>query len=261
MSLIQRLFNSLSPVLESRVLDIPLRHFFLPTAETRMPQSRHFALLNATRLCLFRMGKAGRRKRSALEYELFDGAGCSRSSGLQLELAPNNESGYAGVSGPTTSSRWQAFVRVEREGHKVRRNVGSFDTAQEAAVQRALALLGSVEVLSPSSRGPRSTGMLPVTTHCCLTFCLVLSRVLPCLTGAKSEVSSAALGELSINLFGNVMPLSAPARAAVASDEAACSDRQCCGCGRPRTAARCLCELHRAHEGLGHGGLQHVVPC
>ena len=162
MSLIQRLFNSLSPVLETRVLDIPLRHFFLPTAETRMPQSRHFALLNATRLCLFRMGKAGRRKRSALEYELFDSADCS--SGLQLELAPNNESGYAGVSGPTTSGRWQAFVRVEREGHKVRRNVGSFDTAQEAAVQRALALLGSVEVLSPSSRGPRSTGMLPVLT-------------------------------------------------------------------------------------------------
>ena len=150
---------------------------------------------------------------------------------------------------------------MEREGHKVRRNVGSFDTAQEAAVQRALALLGSVEVLSPSSRGPRSTGMLPVLTVASLSasyshvYCLGL-------TGAKSEVSSAALGELSINLFGNVMPLSAPARAAVASDEAACSDRQCCGCGRPRTAAqRCLCELHRAHEGLGHGGLQHVVPC
>ena len=58
------------------------------------------------------MGKAGRRKRDALEYEAFDGAGCS--SGLQLELAPNNESGYAGVSGPTTSGKWQAFVRVER---------------------------------------------------------------------------------------------------------------------------------------------------
>jgi hypothetical protein len=127
-----------------------------------MPQSRPFALLNATRPCLFRMGKAGRRKRSALEYEAFDGAGCS--SGLQLELAPNSESGYAGVSGPTTSGRWQAFVRVEREGHKVRRNVGSFDSAQEAAVQRALALLGSVELLSPSTRGPRRTGALPVPT-------------------------------------------------------------------------------------------------
>ena len=104
------------------------------------------------------MGKAGRRKRSALEYEVFDGAGCS--SGLQLELAQNNESGYAGVSVPTTSGKWQAFVRVEREGKKVRRNVGSFDNAQMAAVQRALALLGSVELLSPSTRGPRSTGAL-----------------------------------------------------------------------------------------------------
>ena len=108
------------------------------------------------------MGKAGRRKRSALEYEVFDGAGCS--SGLQLELAQNNESGYAGVSGPTTSGKWQAFVRVEREGKKVRRNVGSFDNAQMAAVQRALALLGSVELLSPSTRGPRRTGALPVPT-------------------------------------------------------------------------------------------------
>jgi hypothetical protein len=108
------------------------------------------------------MGKAGRRKRDALEYEAFDGAGCS--SGLQLELARNNESGYAGVSGPTTSGKWQAFVRVEREGKKVRRNVGSFDSATEAAVQRALALLGSVEVLSPSTRGPRSTGSLLAPT-------------------------------------------------------------------------------------------------
>ena len=37
------------------------------------------------------MGKAGRRKRDDLAYESFDGAGCS--SGLQFELAPNNESG------------------------------------------------------------------------------------------------------------------------------------------------------------------------
>ena len=41
------------------------------------------------------MGKAGRRKRSALEFEAFAGAGCS--SGLQLELAPGSDSGYAGV--------------------------------------------------------------------------------------------------------------------------------------------------------------------
>ena len=83
------------------------------------------------------MGKAGRRKRDDLAYESFDGAGCS--TGLQFELAPTNESGFAGVF-PTTSGRWQATVRVEREGKKVRRNVGSFDTKEEAALQRALAL-------------------------------------------------------------------------------------------------------------------------
>jgi hypothetical protein len=89
------------------------------------------------------MGRAGRRKRDDLAYETFDGAGCS--SGIQLELAPGRESGYAGVC-PTTSGRWQATLRVEREGKKVRRNVGSFDLAQEAAVQRALAMAGFLDV-------------------------------------------------------------------------------------------------------------------
>ena len=77
------------------------------------------------------MGKAGRRKRDDLAYQTFDGAGCL--SGLQFELAPSNESGYAGVF-PTTSGRWQATIRVERDGKKVRRNVGSFDTKEEAAL-------------------------------------------------------------------------------------------------------------------------------
>ena len=45
------------------------------------------------------MGRAGRRKRDDLAYETFEGAGCS--SGLQLELASGNDSGYAGVF-PTT---------------------------------------------------------------------------------------------------------------------------------------------------------------
>ena len=99
------------------------------------------------------MGRAGRRKRDDLAYETFEGAGCS--SGLQLELASGNDSGYAGVF-PTTSGRWQATVRVEREGKKVRRNVGSFNLAQEAAVQRALALQGYTDVLSPAPRAGRS---------------------------------------------------------------------------------------------------------
>jgi hypothetical protein len=77
------------------------------------------------------MGKAGRRKRDDLAYEAFNGADCS--SGLQLELASGNDSGYAGVF-PTTSGRWQAIVRVEREGKEVRRNVGTFGTKGGAAV-------------------------------------------------------------------------------------------------------------------------------
>ena len=101
------------------------------------------------------MGKAGRRKREDLTYESFDGAGCS--SELQFELAPKNESGYAGVF-PTTSGKWQATVRVEREGKKVRRNVGSYDTKEEAALQRALALQGTVDVSSPAARAARSRG-------------------------------------------------------------------------------------------------------
>ena len=102
------------------------------------------------------MGRAGRRKRDDLAYETFDGAGCS--SGLQLELALNNESGYAGVF-LTTSSRWQATIRVEREGKKVRRNVGTFGTKEEAAVQRALAVAGFGDVASPAVRAARSKGV------------------------------------------------------------------------------------------------------
>ena len=102
------------------------------------------------------MGKAGRRKGAALEFETFNGAGCS--CGLKLELAAGNESGYAGVF-PTTSSKWQAVIRVEREGKKVRRNVGSFETKENAAVQRALALQGSVGVQSPAHRAERTKGM------------------------------------------------------------------------------------------------------
>ena len=122
------------------------------------------------------MGKAGRRKREDLTYESFDGAGCS--SGLQFELAPKNESGYAGVF-PTTSGKWQATVRVEREGKKVRRNVGSYDTKEEAALQRALALQGTVDVSSPAARAARSRGArrfarpsLPDASHRRVCICL-----------------------------------------------------------------------------------------
>jgi hypothetical protein len=75
----------------------------------------------------------GRRKRADQAFETFDGAGAS--CGLKLELAPANESGYAGVF-PTTSKRWQAVIRVERGGRKVRRNIGTYESKEGAAVCR-----------------------------------------------------------------------------------------------------------------------------
>jgi hypothetical protein len=108
-----------------------------PVFHSVIPALRDFGHLNALSVS---MGRAGRRKRDDLAYETFDGSGCS--TGLQLELAPKNESGYAGVFPTRTSSRWQATIRVEREGKKVRRNVGTFGTKEEAAVQRALAIAG-----------------------------------------------------------------------------------------------------------------------
>jgi hypothetical protein len=51
------------------------------------------------------MGRAGRRKRDDLAYETFEGAGCS--SGLHLELALGNDSGYSAaltVYGSTKSN-------------------------------------------------------------------------------------------------------------------------------------------------------------
>ena len=106
------------------------------------------------------MGKAGRRREADKTFETFDGAGCS--SGLQLELAPKNASGFAGVF--ASGHKWQAVIRAEREGKKARLTVGNFDTAQEAAVQRALAMLGSVSVLSPRKRSA-GAGLMRSTSH------------------------------------------------------------------------------------------------
>ena len=99
----------------------------------------------------------GRRKRADQAFEAFEGSGASL--GLELELAPANASGYAGVF-PTSSGGWQAVVRVDRRGKMAKRNVGTFETKQGAAVQRALALLGVVDVLSPAERAARGTGAL-----------------------------------------------------------------------------------------------------
>lgn len=104
---------------------------------------------------------SGRRKRGDIAFQTFAGLGAS--SGLELELAPRSESGFAGVF-PTQSGKWQAVVRVEIDGQKVRRTVGSsFESAEAAAVQRALAIKGYVKVLSPVKRADRGTGTL--ATH------------------------------------------------------------------------------------------------
>jgi len=94
------------------------------------------------------MGKGGRRKEADKTFVTFDGAGCS--SGLRLELSPEIASGFAGVF--VSGSKWQAVIRAKYEGKQRRLTVGNFDTAEEAAVQRALAKLGSVSTRSPRQR-------------------------------------------------------------------------------------------------------------
>jgi hypothetical protein len=88
------------------------------------------------------MGRVGRHKREDLAYETFDGAGCS--SGLQLELwRQTTRAATRACFRRPQSGRWQATLRVrEREGKKVRRDVGTFGTKGGGAVQRALAIAG-----------------------------------------------------------------------------------------------------------------------
>ena len=106
------------------------------------------------------MGRAGRRKRDELAYETFDGSGCS--TGLQLELAPGS-----GVF-PTTSGSWglsdyqrQVASNPPRgaRGQEGAAQCGQLRlSSQEAAVQRALAMAGFIDVASPASRAKRSKG-------------------------------------------------------------------------------------------------------
>ena len=106
--------------------------------------------------------------------------------------------------------------------------MGSFDTKEEAALQRALALQGTVEVCSPAARGPRSAGSLharlarvrALYSHTCAILA----------TGVKSEASCEVLGELSANLITD------PAAALQAGPRCACGHQwrhlRCGGCGR-----------------------------
>ena len=215
-----------------------------------MPQSRPFALLNASLSVPYGQGRAPQAQRPRVRD--------LRRRGLLVRAAARvgakqREQLRWGV---WTDDKWQvAGLRSGgargAQGAAQRRQLRQCAGGGGAAGARAAGQCGAAQPVDSRA----TTHRCAPSTHCCIPCCLVPSHAHPCLTGAKSEVSSAALGELPINLFGTVMPASAPARAAAAADEAACN------CGRPRVAARCLCELHRAHEGLRHGGLQHVVPC
>jgi len=180
------------------------------------------------------MGKGGRRKEADKTFVTFDGAGCS--SGLRLELAPETASGYAGVF--VSGSKWQAVIRAEHEGKKRRLTVGNFDTAEEAAVQRALAKLGSVGTRSPRQRTKGGRPFAHVQHTSLLFFSL---RVLPT-TGLKRVSKDSENVAVDMNaLFDE---LSWEVRAPAAPPVAAATDAAVCSCSRPRVLGqRCLCEL------------------
>ena len=74
-----------------------------------------------------------------------------------LKLAPGTRSGYLGVR-PTKSKKrpWQAWVHIKGEK---RRCLGSYKSAQDAAVQRAVALAcGADSLPSPRKQAPRNSG-------------------------------------------------------------------------------------------------------
>ena len=137
------------------------------------------------------MGNAGRRKRGAEAFESVQYEGYGE---LRLELAPvqgPKDSGYAGVYW-TSSGNWQAVVRVEREGRKVRRNVGSFNSQQTAALQRALALKGEINVFSPALRAERGTGLLLLLPYASFA----VSHTLPVLAiRCKCDRQARSLGQ------------------------------------------------------------------
>ena len=209
-----------------------------------MPQSRPFALLNASLSVPYGQGRAPQAQRPRVRD--------LRRRGLLVRAAARvgakqREQLRWGV---WTDDKWQvAGLRS-----------GGARGAQGAAQRRQLRQCAG----GGGAAGARAAGQCraaqPVdsrpTQHRCAPVPMVASPLLPpypsharpCLTGAKSKVSSAALSELPINLFGTIAFNSALAPAAApACDEA--MDRQRCGCGRARTAARCLCEL-RTNEGL-----------
>ena len=76
----------------------------------------------------------------------------------QLKLAAGTASGYVGVR-PNKSKKkpWQAWVHIKGEK---RRCLGSFKNRRDAAVARAEALDGGLELLpSPRKQRPRKSGI------------------------------------------------------------------------------------------------------
>ena len=101
-----------------------------------------------------------RRKQAARAVEIFDGLG--PAAGLELELAPGTRTGYVGVSPvPGCAGRWQFWLSIE--GSK--RTGGSFASAQEAAIQRALMLSNDDLPDTPPKRKKRSKGVPHASPH------------------------------------------------------------------------------------------------
>ena len=111
----------------------------------------------------------GRRKASSRVVEIFDGVGPSAK--LELELAPGTRSGYVGVNpSPGNSGHWQAWIYSNSK----KRGLGTFESAQEAAIMRALAQRSGDVPDSPPVRRKRAIGALHPSLPCC-TPCLFLT--------------------------------------------------------------------------------------
>ena len=94
------------------------------------------------------------------ESEDEDAGPCKLVDGLRLPLKPGTASGFLGVQRSTSKKcPWQALLKVP--GRK-RLNVGSFKSAEKAAVARARAkAAGGVLLDSPRKQAARKLGASP----------------------------------------------------------------------------------------------------
>ena len=91
------------------------------------------------------------------EREDEDAGPCKQVDGLRLPLRPGTASGFVGVQRTASKKRpWQALLKVP--GRK-RLNVGSFTSAEKAAVARARAKASRGHLLeSPRNQAARNSG-------------------------------------------------------------------------------------------------------